>query len=181
MNDSKRDDGPCGGLALAEEDVVDDMSAPTARPAARVSGHPPDGVVIGELVAVSGGGSTAWVTYAGQPSASAVTALSVVELRPRHIGSFVVLMFDRGEPARPIIMGLLAGAAGWPSDHVPAEVEVDSDGQHMVVSAREQLVLRCGKASITLTRAGKVLIQGTYVSSRSTGVNRIKGGAVQLN
>jgi hypothetical protein len=26
-----------------------------------------------------------------------------------------------------------------------------------------------------------VLIQGVYVSSRSTGVNRIRGGSVQLN
>jgi hypothetical protein len=42
-------------------------------------------------------------------------------------------------------------------------------------------VLRCGKASITLTKAGKVLVQGTYVSHRSSGVIRIKGGAVQLN
>jgi hypothetical protein len=50
-----------------------------------------------------------------------------------------------------------------------------------MVSAKEQLVLRCGKASITLTKEGKVLIQGAYVSSRSSGVNRIKGGSVQLN
>lgn len=51
----------------------------------------------------------------------------------------------------------------------------------MIVSAKEQLVLRCGKASITLTKAGKVLIKGSYVLSRSSGVNRIKGGSVQLN
>ena len=51
----------------------------------------------------------------------------------------------------------------------------------MIVSAKEQLVLRCGKASITLTKAGKVMIQGSYVLSRSTGVNRVKGGSVQLN
>ncbi|MEW5071937.1 hypothetical protein AB1P14_09365, partial [Pseudomonas aeruginosa] len=38
-----------------------------------------------------------------------------------------------------------------------------------------------GKASITLTRAGKVIIRGAYLSSRSTGVNRIKGGSVQIN
>ena len=50
-----------------------------------------------------------------------------------------------------------------------------------MVDAREQLVLRCGKARITLTSAGKVLIEGAYISSRSTGVNRIKGGSVQLN
>ena len=42
-------------------------------------------------------------------------------------------------------------------------------------------MLRCGKASITLTREGKVLIKGAYLSSRSSGVNRIKGGSVQIN
>ena len=55
------------------------------------------------------------------------------------------------------------------------------DGQRLIVSAKEQLVLRCGKASITLTKAGKVLVEGTYLLSRSTGVNRVKGGSVQLN
>jgi hypothetical protein len=66
-------------------------------------------------------------------------------------------------------------------EHPPGQVEVDADGERMIVAAREQLVLRCGKASITLTKAGKVLIQGDYVLSRSSGVNRIKGGSVQLN
>ncbi len=58
---------------------------------------------------------------------------------------------------------------------------MDADGQRMVVSAKEQLVLRCGQASITLTKAGKVLIDGTHVLSRASGVNRVKGGSVQLN
>ena len=31
------------------------------------------------------------------------------------------------------------------------------------------------------TRAGKVLVRGAYVSSRSSGVQRIKGGSVQIN
>ena len=60
-------------------------------------------------------------------------------------------------------------------------VAVDADGQRLIVNAKEQLVLRCGKASITLTQSGKVLIDGTYVLNRSSGVNRIKGGSVQLN
>ena len=63
----------------------------------------------------------------------------------------------------------------------PGKVEVNADGERLVVSAKEQLVLRCGKATITLSKAGKVLIEGTYISSRSSGVNRIKGGSVQLN
>ena len=53
--------------------------------------------------------------------------------------------------------------------------------ERLIVTAKEQVVIRCGKASITLTRAGKVLIQGEYVLSRSAGVNRVKGGSVQLN
>ena len=60
-------------------------------------------------------------------------------------------------------------------------MEVDADGQRLMITAKEQLILRCGKASITLTKAGKVLIQGTYVSNRSSGVMRVKGGSIQLN
>ena len=42
-------------------------------------------------------------------------------------------------------------------------------------------MLRCGQASLTLTRAGKILLSGTYVLSHSSGVNRVKGGSVQIN
>jgi hypothetical protein len=78
-------------------------------------------------------------------------------------------------------MGLLRASQPWPLPEQPASVEVDADGARLVVTAKEQLVLRCGKASITLTKAGKVLVQGTYVSNRSSGVMRIKGGSVQIN
>jgi hypothetical protein len=90
-------------------------------------------------------------------------------------------MFEAGNPARPIVMGVLRGGAEWPLDDRPGTVEVDADGERLVIRAQTQLVLRCGRASITLTSAGKVLLEGTYVSSRSSGVNRIKGGSIQLN
>jgi len=90
-------------------------------------------------------------------------------------------MFECGDPAKPIVMGVLREGEGWPLADRPGRVEVDADGERLIVSAKEQLVLRCGKASITLTKAGKVLIQGTYVASRSSGVNRVKGGSIQLN
>jgi hypothetical protein len=135
-------------------------------------------VVRGELVAVTDEGRTPLVVYPGQTGTAAVRAGSVVDLHGAHIGRPVVLMFVDG---RPVIMGVLREGDGWPLEARPGAVSVDADGERLVVSAKEQLVLRCGKASITLTRAGKVLIQGEYVSSRSTGVNRIKGGSIQLN
>jgi hypothetical protein len=139
------------------------------------------GVVIGELLALVNDGTTPLVRYPGQVGEGAVAARTSVDLHGPHIGASVVLMFEHGHPEKPIVLGVLRGRPGWPVDDKPAHVEVDADGQRMVVSAREQLVLRCGKASITLTKAGKVLVEGTYLSSRSTGVNRIKGGSVQLN
>ena len=55
------------------------------------------------------------------------------------------------------------------------------NASQIVLTGRKEIVLRCGKASITLTRAGKVLLRGAYISSRSSGVNRLKGGSVQIN
>ena len=49
-----------------------------------------------------------------------------------------------------------------------------ADGKRVTVSADQEIVLKCGDASITLTAAGKVLIRGAYLLSRSSGANRIK-------
>jgi hypothetical protein len=87
-------------------------------------------------------------------------------------------MFENGDPTRPLVIGrLLDPAAAVPVQ--PAQVQLDD--QCLELRAEREIVLRCGKASITLTRAGKVIIQGAYLSSRSSGVNRIKGGSVQIN
>ena len=59
--------------------------------------------------------------------------------------------------------------------------DVTVDGKRVSFNAEEEIVLRCGKASITLTKAGKVIIRGAYLLNRSSGVNRIKGGSVQIN
>lgn len=139
------------------------------------------GIIVGELLGMVDEGRTPLVCYPGQPDTAAIAARSTIDLHAKHIGQQVVLMFERNNPESPIIMGVIQGKAGWPLDNQPNQVEVDTDGERMIVSAKEQLVLRCGKASITLTKAGKVLIKGSYVLSRSSGVNRIKGGSVQLN
>ena len=142
----------------------------------------PAGIVIGDLIAMTDEGQTPLVCYPGQPGTAALRARTTVNLYGKHIGKPVVLMFEANDLTKPIIMGILKETeAGWPLEQHPGQVEVNVDGERMTVSAKEQLVLQCGKASITLTKAGKVLIKGSYVSSRSSGVNRIKGGSVQLN
>jgi len=43
------------------------------------------------------------------------------------------------------------------------------------------VVLRCGKASLTLRRDGKVLLRGVDVVSQADQVHKIRGGKVQIN
>jgi hypothetical protein len=69
-------------------------------------------------------------------------------------------------------------AAGQPEMPV---IEADVDGRRVKVTARDEIVLECGLASVTLRRNGRVIIRGTYVETHSEGTNRIKGGQVQIN
>ena len=112
-----------------------------------------------------------------------VPARTTVSLQGVAIGAEVLVVCEQNDIQRPIIIGVLQHEqpkkVGAERQIHPLSVQVD-DKQH-VISAEREIVLRCGEASITLTRAGKILLKGTYVVSRSSGVNRIKGGSVQIN
>jgi hypothetical protein len=96
-----------------------------------------------------------------------------------------LIVFENESPDRPIVVGLLnpAPVDREASAPAPSTATVDAmvDGQRVILDAREEIVLRCGDASITLRRDGRVLIRGAYVETRSAGVNRIKGGSVRIN
>jgi hypothetical protein len=116
------------------------------------------------------------VEYEASPGRIAVEALTTIRLSEQDAGREATLAFVDGDPERPVVLGLLQERRAEPA---PWKIEVK--GTRIVLSAAEEVVLRCGKSSITLTRAGKVLIRGAYVSSRASGVNRIKGASVQIN
>jgi hypothetical protein len=63
----------------------------------------------------------------------------------------------------------------------PQVIEADVDGRRVRIVARDEIVLQCGEASITLRRNGRIIIKGTYVETSSEGTNRIKGGQVRIN
>ena len=146
-----------------------------------------DGVVIGTLVGLKDS-ATFLVDFPSNPSGSQIQARCTVSLSAKHVGHEVALMFEGGDPRKPIVMGLIQYPKESQSDfsrrvstESPNPLEAQVDGERLVLTAQHEIVLRCGKASITLTRAGKVLIHGEYLLSRSSGVNRIRGGSVQIN
>jgi hypothetical protein len=134
-----------------------------------------DGVVVATLAGFDDGGSPR-ITFSGNPLRRPISARSTVALNPADVGRDVAVSFEQGDVARPIVLGKL-WQPGSPGPTVDAEV----DQQRLVLSAEKEVVLQCGAASITLTKAGKILLRGTYILSRSSGANRIKGGSVEIN
>ncbi|MGC3999325.1 MAG: hypothetical protein QM767_18545 [Anaeromyxobacter sp.] len=61
----------------------------------------------------------------------------------------------------------------------PAEAVVD--GRRVVLEGQDEVVLRCGKASITLRRNGRIVLRGVQVETSASGLQRIKGGRIEIN
>jgi hypothetical protein len=160
-----------------EETVAGLLTARVHRPSAFNAA----GVILAELVAFDLD-DRPLVRYQLAPSSETVAARSVIALQGAHIGSQVVVMCESGDPLRPIIMGVLRerGRDNAVPGGAPA-MSVVADGERQVITAEREIVLRCGKASIRLTRAGKVIVNGSYVLTRSSGYNKIKGAAVDIN
>ena len=149
------------------------------------------GFRVGKIVAVSKGGEV-FVDFPGNPNnevkARFTGSMNLNKLQAAATeGRDILIVFENSDPNLPIIidaMHSMLDELTEPSDAVlegekPEDVMVD--GRRITFDAQDEIVLRCGKSSITLTKAGKVLIRGAYLLSRSSGVNRIKGGSVQIN
>src|SRR5262245_64405214 len=113
-----------------------------------------DGVVIGVLVELSGATEPV-VVYPGCPVESGIRARLATPLAREDVGRQVALMFEDGDPRRPIVIGRLLNPGAVPAGKL-LPVAVEMDGKRLVFEAKEQIVLRCGQASIHLTKAGKV-------------------------
>lgn len=110
----------------------------------------------------------AQVEIDGRENEGALAALCATDAR-LQVGDTLALGYIDGDAERVIILGRL---------QTPRTDVLEDE---LVLQADKQVTLRCGKASLVLTRAGKLLLRGAYVSSHSSGVNRIKGGSVQIN
>lgn len=143
------------------------------------------GVVIGTLSKPAEDGRPR-VYYPGIPTDKPLAAISTENLGEQNIGHEVALGFVDGDPSLPVILGLIqkTGTEEQAKATITQQdqsVDVQLDGERLTLSAEREIVLKCGKSSITLTRAGKVILKGEYLSTHSTGMNRIKGGSVQIN
>jgi uncharacterized protein (DUF2345 family) len=135
-------------------------------PATPVAGS----IVIGTLTGISPSGHA----HVLLPNTTEISAASsLVAVGATDIGRAVAVSFPGGTTL-PLMLGFI-----WSPQVDSMTVEVD--GEHKELVASESLTLRCGKASITLTADGQILLRGAYISSHSSGTQRIKGASVRIN
>lgn len=169
-------------------------------PCFSLSGVAPGEIIIGTLVEIDKQGQPL-VNFPENASGQSLKAMTTLALTETHIGRQLALLFANGSLQNPVIMGMIHsplqdmlenfGESQTENETEPQTVidsvnnlKVDGvlvDGNKLVFEAKEQIVLKCGESSITLTQSGEILIRGKYLLNRATDVNRIMGGSVQVN
>jgi hypothetical protein len=137
----------------------------------------PAEVVIGRVVGIAEDGAPL-VDFPANPTGAPVPALATARYDLVPADAPVALIFVAGDRARPMAIGLIAQHVEKPADTDPV---VPRQDERLTLTAAREIVLQCGRASIVLTRAGKVLVRGAYVSLRSSGMQRLTGASVHIN
>lgn len=106
-------------------------------------------------------------------------ARSLCSLSPGQEGRQCALLFENGDPAQPLIMGLLHEPVI--TVHAAGAVTAMQEAESFRVEAERAIELRCGKASLRLSSDGRIELRGTTVVSHATGLNRIRGASIKLN
>lgn len=83
-------------------------------------------------------------------------------------GDRVLVLVPDGSDTRPAVVGRI-GPYKKP------------DRRQVILQADEELIVRCGEASITFRKSGKILIKGVDIVSHARQRNRIRGGSIQIN
>jgi len=140
-----------------------------------------DGVVIGRLRAATPRGPR--VSYPGCPSPDGLVARATASVKKADVGRRVALMFENGDVALPIFIGLIH------HDDVAAEAEhpalgsltIREEQDRIDIKCTKGISLSCGESTIIITPKGKILLRSKHLLSHAAILNRIRGGSVRIN
>jgi len=185
-----------------------DSSAPQQETFAHENLPPPGEIVLGELSGIDENGQPL-VSFSLDKRYGPVAALATIPIAAAQVGRQIGLLFAQSNKRTPVIVGVIHNALQSLLENIEIAEAVDSggkldtpdsvaaanpdlistnscndvivEGRKIILQGEEEVVLRCGDSSITLHKNGKISIRGKYLLNRSSGVNRIMGGSVQVN
>ncbi len=101
-----------------------------------------------------------------------------------RLNDHVLCWIEYDDRERGVILGRIGTATTSPVDVSAPEARspiLPEVPDSIVLEAKHSLTLRVGEGSITIREDGKILIKGKDLVSHAQRLNRIKGGAVQIN
>lgn len=138
-----------------------------------------NGVVIGLLLGFRDGAPL--VVFPSNAEDHAIPARSLTPLSFEDAGAEVALLFEDGDPARPLIVGRIVQLARRDAPETPDAPQVLRDGETVKITAGQRIELRVGKSAIIMDKDGRITIRGQNVVSHAARSNRIRGGSIDLN
>jgi len=194
---------PTNQTSLTDTDVfIENISDESIKEKSSIA---PGEIVLGSITEINALGQP-FVDFSVNPNDKSLCAITTLVLTEQHVNRQVALLFKDGDLAHPIVIGLIHSPLQAMIDNfedqqneipnsLKTECENDNvelaanfktddilvEGKKVIFEAQDEMIFKCGESSITLTKEGKVLIRGKYLLNRSSGVNRIMGGSVQVN
>jgi hypothetical protein len=139
----------------------------TEKPVQQQTPSPYPAVIIGRFTGIAPDG-TPLVVWQGADGAESRPALTLTPIGPQEIGCRCTLVFEEGDPQKPVILGLLHDNRSTPRGY-------------RILQGDQALILQCGTARIELHQEGRVIIQGLEIDNQAYGPYRIKGASVKVN
>ncbi|NRF66450.1 hypothetical protein HLB44_05595 [Aquincola sp. S2] len=137
---------------------------------------------VGQLVELRDGRPL--VRHDGAPAEPVFARVVDDALADAAAGATLLLFLEDGDPLKPIVVGqvrdTVTSAPAAPALQAPGRALV-LDLDRIVLEGHDEVVLRCGQASITLRADGRLVIKGTQLVSRASDTNKIRGASVQIN
>jgi hypothetical protein len=103
------------------------------------------------------------------------------------IGGEVLVVFENGDPNKPIIIALMED----PEESISLEEKLEEkkadpiaavvEHNRVNIKAEDEIHLTCGESQIILRKDGKIIVKGKNILSRAKEKNKIKGGSVSIN
>jgi hypothetical protein len=113
------------------------------------------------------------VEYSGNKPGPVLARTAISTADP---GDTVLLLFEDGDPARPIIIGVVRDRF---EPRFPQQVKIT--GKEIFLEGAETVSLCSGESTLTLRKDGRATLKGREVLTRASRTNRVRGATVKIN
>lgn len=118
-------------------------------------------------------GSKPLISFRSKPQKE-VEARTIITLIEADIGAELAVIYENGDPQKPLIIGRIL-------EEPKASSSKDIAEDVLRLEAAERIELKVGNSTVILEKDGHITIRGDEVVSHAKGANTIRGGSIKLN